>query len=266
MMRFRTAVVTGASAGIGRELARLLAEDGVRVVAVARDAGRLDELVGALPAPAHGAHTPLPADLTDAGDLEDVAGRVAATDDPVDLVVNNAGFGRYGDLADADPHAETGQVALNVTALLRLTQQAAATFAPRGRGGICNVSSLAGFQPSPGNATYAATKAFVTSLTQAVHEELRPRGVHVSCLCPGYTRTEFHARAGIDRSGLPERAWSDAREVARVGLDGVAHNRAVVVPGTLNKVMAAASQVAPSALSRRVAGRISTAASGGGGG
>jgi short-subunit dehydrogenase len=124
--------------------------------------------------------------------------------------------------------------------------------AERGRGGILNVSSLASFQPGPSNATYSATKAFVTSFTEAVHEELKGTGVSVTVLCPGFTHTEFQERANAPAGDVPGFMWQEAPEVARAGLDGLEKNRAVVIPGTANKVMGNLSAVTPHAITRRI--------------
>jgi len=126
----------------------------------------------------------------------------------------------------------------------------------QGRGAVLNVSSLAGGQPTPGNATYGATKAFVTSFTQSVHEEVRGTGVHVTVVCPGFTRTEFQANAGFDSSKVPGFLWQSAEEVAAGALTALDNDRAVYVPGTLNRVTAAVVSVLPDALTRRVAGFV----------
>lgn len=254
-MQLERALVTGASAGIGRAIATELASRGVDLVVVARDEARLKDLADELSS-AHDVDVEvLPADLTLPVDRVRVEQRVA--DLPiVDCVVNNAGLGTYGDLAGSTADAEQHQVELNVTALLRLTTVAAQTFQARRRGAILNVSSVAGFQPNPHHATYGATKAFVTSLTEAVHEELAPFGVHVTTLCPGYTRTEFHERADWDTNGMPGFIWSQATDVARAGVDGLLANRGVVVPGAHWKGLAAISQVSPTVLSRKIAGQF----------
>jgi uncharacterized protein len=126
----------------------------------------------------------------------------------------------------------------------------------RASGGVLNVSSLAGGQPTPGNATYGATKAFVSSFTQSVHEELRGTGVKITVVCPGFTRTEFQERAGIDSSKVPGFLWQSAEEVAAGALDALEHNRTVYVPGTLNRVTAGVVSVLPDSLTRRVAGLV----------
>ena len=254
-MQLERALVTGASAGIGRAIATELAARGTALVLVARDEARLKELADDLRG-AHGVEVEvLSADLTLPDDRARVEQRVA--DRPVvDCLVNNAGWGPYGDLAGSSAATEADCVELNVTALTRLTQVAAQTFHARRRGAILNVSSLAGFQPNPGHATYGATKAFVTSLTEALHEELAGSGVHVTALCPGYTHTEFHERAGWHIGGLPDSAWSRPEDVARAGIDGLLANRAVVIPGGSNLVVGTLSQVLPSVVTRRVAGLL----------
>jgi hypothetical protein len=261
-MKFARALVTGASSGIGRAIAVDLARRGVDLVVVARDRARLEALAVELTA-GHGITVEVLA-----ADLTAPFGRVAverrlAEQPAVDLLVNNAGLGSYGELAGSDVTTEQAMVELNVTALLRLTTVASQVFRVRRRGGILHVSSVAGFQPMPGHATYGATKAFVTSLSEAVHEELRADGVHVTALCPGYTRTEFHERADVLVAGVPAGLWSTAADVARAGIDGVAANRAVVVPGGANRVVAGFSRVVSSAVTRRVAGLASRRGTGG---
>jgi uncharacterized protein len=246
------ALVTGASVGIGEQFARQLADRGHDVVLVARDTARLEALAKEIEG-VHGTHAEvLAADLTDTAQLATVEARVRS----VDLLVNNAGFGTFGPLHTLDVDTEIREINLNVVALVRLTHAAAAAMAERGRGGILNVSSLAGFQPGPSNATYSATKAFVTSFTEAVHEELKGTGVSVTALCPGFTRTEFQERANAPASEVPGFLWQEAPEVARAGLDGVAKNRAIVIPGAANKVMGNLSAITPHAITRRVGAAV----------
>jgi short-subunit dehydrogenase len=250
------ALVTGASSGIGAAFARLLAERGHDVVLVARDQGRLDALAKELEA-AHGARAEvLPADLTDPAQLERVEARCRDQSAPVEILVNNAGFGTFGAFHEIDLDAEVREIQLNVVALVRLTHAAAVEMAARGRGGILNVSSLAGFQPGPMNATYGATKAFITSFTEAVHEEMKGTGVSVTVLCPGFTRTGFQETANAPASGVPDFLWQEADVVARAGLDALERNHAMVMPGIVNKTLGTLSQMAPSALSRRLAGNV----------
>ncbi len=246
------ALITGASVGIGEQFARQLSERGHDVVLVARDAARLEALAKEIEG-RNGAHAEVvTADLTDPQQLAAVEARARQ----VDLLVNNAGFGTFGSFHTLDIDTEIREINLNVIALVRLTHAAAAAMVERGRGGILNVSSLAGFQPGPSNATYGATKAFVTSFTEAVHEELRGTGVSVTALCPGFTHTEFQSRANAPAGSVPGFMWQEAPEVARAGLDGVAKNKAIVIPGTTNKVMGTLSAITPHAITRRLGGAI----------
>lgn len=256
-MQLERALVTGASAGIGRALATEFATRGSDLVLVARDEARLKDLADELSG-GHGVDVEvLPADLTLPNDRARVEQRIA--DRPVvDCVVNNAGWGPYGNLAGSDAATEADCVELNVTALTRLSQVAAQTFNARRHGAILNVSSLSAFQPFPGHATYAATKAFVNSLTESLHEELLGSGVHVTALCPGYTRTEFHERADWDTGGVPAAAWGRAEDVARAAVDGVLANRAIVIPGAANRVLGNLSRVLPSGISRKVTKQLAT--------
>jgi short-subunit dehydrogenase len=243
------ALVTGASTGIGEQFARILAERGHDLVLVARDRARLDALAKELEDQRRVNAEVLPADLVDANELAAVEQRAAS----VDLLVNNAGFGTFGNFHELDIETEDKEIRLNVLAVVRLTHAAARAMAGRGRGGILNIASLAGYQPTPNDATYAATKAFVLSFTQAVHEEMKGYGVSVCVLAPGFTRTEFQERASFDRNSVPSFLWQEAEPVARAGLDGLAKNRAVIVPGAMNRVAAGLSSVTPSAVTRRVA-------------
>jgi short-subunit dehydrogenase len=247
----RVALITGASVGIGEQFTRQLAARGYDVVLVARDAARLEALAKELETGGANAEV-LAADLTDAVQLATVEARART----VDVLVNNAGFGTFGAFHTLDVDTELREINLNVMALVRLTHAAAAAMVERGNGGILNVSSLAGFQPGPSNATYGATKAFVTSFTEAVHEELRDTGVHVTVLCPGFTHTEFQATANVPASDVPGFMWQEAPEVARAGLDGLEKNKAIVIPGAVNKVMGNLSAITPHAITRRVGGAV----------
>jgi short-subunit dehydrogenase len=251
-----TALVTGASAGIGAEFVSQLASRGNDVVLVARDAARLEALATELGARHRVQTEVLVADLTDSTQLATVEDRLTDRARPVDVLVNNAGFATNGRFSELDRDIETREVSLNVVALVRLTHAALGPMTERGSGGVLNVSSLAGGQPTPGNATYGATKAFVTSFTQSVREELRGTGVKVTVVCPGFTRTEFQARAGIDSSKVPGFLWQSAEEVAAGALAALEQNKAVYVPGTLNRMAAGLVSVLPDALTRRAAGLV----------
>lgn len=247
---FRTALVTGASSGIGASMAEMLLADGVETVLVARRADRLVELLGDRPGEV------LAADLATPEGVEAVARRITDPDRGVDLVVNNAGFGTSGWFWDLDPDRLAQEIELNVTALTRLSHAAVSAMIPRGSGHLLNVSSVASFQPGPKLAVYSATKAYVTSLTQALHEEVRGTGVKVTALCPGLTRTEFQSISNTEgyETQFPKVAWTDVDAVARQGLADIARGRAVSVPGALYKVLTSMSQVTPAAMSRRISG------------
>lgn len=247
------ALVTGASSGIGETFARRLAARGTHLVVVARREDRLDALAAEL-ASARVDVEVLPADLlTDEG-LATVERRLAAPEQPVDLLVNNAGFGITGTFAESPLERDLAMVELNVVALVRLTRAGLVAMAERGSGAIVNLSSLAGFQAVPSTAVYAATKAFVTSFTEAVAEEARGSGVRLQALCPGLTRTEFHEVNAFDVGWLPDAAWQSAGQVVDASLNALESGRVVVVPGALNRMTAAMSWLTPRALRRRLVG------------
>jgi short-subunit dehydrogenase len=250
------ALVTGASSGIGRAFALALADRGHDLVLVARDTARLEMLAQEI-ADAYGAQAEvLPADLSDAAALARVEARVSDTSHPIDLLVNNAGFGTSGEFAGLPIDREEQEIHLNVLALVRLTHAALGGQVERDRGGVINVASIAGYQPTPGNAVYGATKAFVMSFTQAVHEELKGTKVKCMVLAPGFTRTEFQVRAGFDSSEVPSFLWQDAPTVVQHSLRAYDKGRAVCVPGPLNTATAAFTAVTPDSVTRRIAGVI----------
>jgi uncharacterized protein len=256
---FRSALVTGASSGIGEAVVRRLAADGVTTVVVARRERRLRALADEL----DGVEV-LAADLADDGALARVVRRVADQRRPVDLLVNDAGFGSSGAVADLDPARLADEIRVNVLALTALTTGALPGMLERQRGWVLNVSSVAGFQAVPGLAVYAATKAFVTSFTEALHEELRGTGVRATALCPGLTRTEFiEVSRGLTgapsevvapRTRYPDPAWLSADAVAVEGLRDVTRGRALSVPGLQYKALVATTTFVPRSIKRRVTG------------
>jgi short-subunit dehydrogenase len=251
--RWPCALVTGASSGIGRAFATELVRKGSRVVAVARRKERLEAL--AAEAPPDSVEV-LVADLSAAEGLEMVEARLSDRSRPVDLLVNNAGIGGSGPFVRLDVDRHDLIVRLNVLAPVRLTSAALPRMVERGRGGVINVSSIAGVQPVPYLATYAASKAFVSTFSQSLHEEVRHLGVTVVALLPGEVRTEFHDSNALDRSSVPEAAWLSAEEVAEAGLDALAARRAVSVPGLGYKALVSVSRLAPWWLNRKVAAAI----------
>jgi short-subunit dehydrogenase len=227
-----TALVTGASAGIGEALARGLAERGHGVTLVARRGERLETLARDL-ADAHGVRAEwIAADLSEAGQRDRVAGEIEARGLTVEILVNNAGFGIYEPFAGSPRERELEQVHLLVEAVVDFDARYVPGMVERGRGAVINLSSTAGFQTLPGNGTYAASKAFVLLHTEALREEVRPRGVTVTAVCPGPVATEFQESskpAFADR--MPKFVWSDAERVARDTLRAVERGKRSVIPG-----------------------------------
>lgn len=249
----RRALVTGASAGIGAAFATRLARDGYDLVLVARDEKRLQARADTLQREYGVGAQVVRADLTRPDECARVEKLAAAG---LDLLVNNAGFGTFGAFHELDIEREEEEIRLNVVALVRLTHAALRPMVRKQRGAIINVSSLASFQPMPYNATYGATKAYVTSFTEALAEELRGTGVRVQALCPGFTRTEFQERAGLHVSSIPGFLWMTPDDVVNASLAALERGQVIVVPGTSYKVMALLTGWLPRPLTRRVAGTI----------
>ena len=246
------ALITGASSGIGERIALRLASSGHDLVLVAR---RGDELarVAALAAAAGAASETIVADLSQPDDVAKVEARILDDARPIDILVNNAGYGRFGKITELDGAGEANEIAVNVTALTLLSRAALVAMAPRKRGGILNVASLASFIPFPGFTTYAATKAYVRHFTLALHEEAKPFGVRVTCVAPGFTPTGFQERGGLSQSsGLPNFLLTSADTVARAALEALRDGRALVVPGWMNALSARFLSLMPSFLLRRM--------------
>jgi hypothetical protein len=251
----RLALVTGASSGIGEAFARRLARDDYDLVLVARRRDALEALAKEL-REAHGVGVEcVVADLTAPAELRGVEERLRAAPG-FDLLVNDAGVGSAGLFAESDVEREEEQVRLNVLALMRLTHAALAAMRPRGRGAVINVSSLAAMGPYPFMATYAATKAFVNSFTEALAEELRGSGVRVQALCPGFIRTRFQQRAGVDPSLVPGFAWMMPEAVVEASLAALARGDVVCVPGAGYKALSLASGAVPRGVFRRLVGVV----------
>jgi uncharacterized protein len=250
-MTTKVALVTGASAGLGAEFARQLSKRGHRLVLAARRKDRLEVLAKEL-----GDARAVTIDLSKADAAAKLMADLEAHGETVDLLVNNAGFGLIGRFAELDARRERQMIDLNIGTLADLCRAVAPGMIEQKSGGIINVASTAAFQPGPKMAVYFATKAFVLSLTEALHEELRPHGIHVTCLCPGPTRTEFGDVAGFGGNGLFDRLAMESPEVVKAGLQGLDSNKAVVVPGLVNKVTANSGRFAPRSVVRKIAGAI----------
>lgn len=251
--RWTRALITGASSGIGAAMARQLADAGTEVVLVARSEGRLRQLADEL----GGSSEVLVADLADRAQLDAVVRRVADRHRPVDLVVNNAGYGAVGELVDRPAEDWLAMVQVNVSAVLALTHAALQRFRiDPTPGTVLNVASVAGFVGSAGFGVYSATKSFLVTFGAGVHDEARRYGGAVSTLCPGLTHTEFHQRSGLEAGQLPELFWQSADEVAAAGLAGAAEGRALVIPGVVNKVAVSGSRLLPLRAQRQVVAAV----------
>jgi uncharacterized protein len=250
---YRSALVTGASSGIGWEFAQLLAARGTNLIVVARRTERLAQLASEL---SRVTVEVLTADLSTDEGVEVVEGRLAES--PVELLVNNAGIGSGGAFHTLPVEREAAQIRLNVLAPVRLTHAALGPMIAAGHGGVLNVSSLAGDQSLRGFATYAATKSFLTSFTESIAAELRGTGVHVTVLKPGYTYTEMNPD-GPDPTSFAGRFWLQAADVAREGIDAVEHGRLTCVPGVHWRLMNGLVNALPRPLIRVVTSRVDAA-------
>ncbi|MFC8870996.1 SDR family NAD(P)-dependent oxidoreductase [Streptomyces sp. NPDC057148] len=237
-----TALITGSTAGIGAAFARRLAADGHDLVLVARDTERLREQATELH-DRHGIEAEvLTADLaTDAG-IDAVAARLGERRSPVDLLVNNAGFGNKGRFLDVSMSDELTMLKVHCEAVLRLTSAATEAMRERGRGGVVNVASVAAFVP---RGTYGASKAWVVQFTQGVAKDLAGSGVRLMALCPGFVRTEFHARAGMGTDNIPGWMWLDADKVVAAALDDLARGKSLSIPDPRYKALMGAAKLVP---------------------
>ncbi len=242
-----TALVTGASSGIGVDLARQLAMRGHNVVLAARREDRMKDLAEELTAQ-HGVRADvLAVDLIDPEARDALPGRIEALGLKVNILINNAGYGSAGSFTELDATSEANMVRLNCEAVLALTRAYAPAMVEAGSGAILIVASSAGYQPIPRQATYGATKAFALSLSEALHAELGPKGVAVTALCPGPVETEFAEAAGIHGFDevAPKFLWVSAEAVAKQAISGLASGKRTVVPGLGTKIMTLAGQHTP---------------------
>jgi short-subunit dehydrogenase len=232
----RVTLITGASSGIGAELARLFASKGHRLALVARRADRLEALAGQIGASGGAAPIVIPCDLEQADAGDKIAAVLAAAGVEVEYVINNAGFGKFGRAIKLDRAEQLGIITVNIRAMTELSLRFSDSLIKH-RGGILNVGSLAGFLPGPGMAVYYASKAYVLSFTEALHEELGPLGVRVTALCPGPVPSEFQARAGF-RPGFDSAVLNvSPADVALAGYRGLMANKRAVLPGLGVKIV-----------------------------
>ena len=240
-------LITGASAGIGADLARVFAAHGHDLVLVARRQDRLEALADEIAATGKPRPFVLAADLGQQDAVAQIRAQLTAGNLEPDIVVNNAGFGLCGAAAELPRDEQLAMIDLNVRALTELSLAFVDSLA-RHRGGILNVASIAGFLPGPGMAVYYATKSYVLSFSEALHRELAGRGVRVTTLCPGPVVTEFQARSGMRIEGIPNFVMLPSRRVAEIGYDGLARGKRVVVAGVANKIIVALFRLIPNAL------------------
>ena len=247
----KVTLITGASAGLGVDFARQLAARGEQLVIVARRKERLDALTAEL-----GNARALAIDLGEAGAAGRLMANVAAHGETVTCLVNNAGFGLAGRFAELDGARQRSMIDLNCGTLTELAHAVLPAMIAAKAGAILNVASIAAFQPGPGMAVYFATKAFVLSFSEALHEEVRGYGVSVTALCPGPTATEFGEVAGWGESTLIDRFSATSADVVRAGIAGMDKSRALIVPGFMNKASAQGHRLLPRWLLRKITGSI----------
>lgn len=253
----KIALITGASAGIGRELAKLFARDHFDLVLVARNAAPLAEFAGELERQFGVKARPFPLDLSAASAPQFLFDQLAREGIGVEVLVNNAGYGRLGMFAESQLEESLGQIELNVTSLTRMTKLFLVPMLLRKSGKILNVASTAGFQPGPRMAVYYATKAYVISFSEALANELQVSGVNVTCLCPGPTDTEFQKRAGTEQTTLFRRSHPmTAKAVARDGYRGLMKGKPLVISGWRNWLLAESLRVSPRRLVTAVSRKI----------
>lgn len=248
----QTALVTGASSGIGRQFAIDLAARGADIVLLARTQSKLEELASELRERSGSKVEVITSDLSKEWASREIANTLTERGLRVDILVNNAGFGTYGDFASVDAGKEHDEVMLNVTSVVDLCHEFLPAMIGRGQGAIVNVASTAGFQPVPQMAVYGATKAFVLSFTEALHQECRGKGVKVLALCPGATRTEFFNEIGAEHA---VGQMADPQAVVAKALSTLAKNRPYKVIGMRNYLLANSARTAPRSLVAKIAGR-----------
>lgn len=251
-----TALITGASAGIGMELAKLFAQDHHSLVLVARRKEKLEQLAYDM-REIHGVRVHvIAADLGQPGASQQIFEETEREGLAIDFLVNNAGIGQNGPFHEADADEMLTMLNLNVVALTELTRCYLPQMVARNKGRILNVGSTAGFQPGPNMAVYYATKAYVYSLTEALVEELSPTQITVTNLAPGATDSEFQSRAGMDKTMLFAAGAMDAASVAKAGYQGMMKGKSLVVPGLKNKLIPIVAKVSPRAATRKVVHRV----------
>ena len=252
----KIALVTGASQGIGLELAERLAADGYCLVLVGRDPHNLELAAAQFELDQPCRSITLSTDLSQPGATEWLVDQLGERGLEIEVLVNNAAYGASGSFTELDLDTQLGMIRLNIASLTELTYRLARLMVRRGHGKILNVASTAAFEPGPGMAVYYATKAYVLSFSEAIAQELTNSGVTVTTLCPGPTETGFQRRAGVEASRLIQIGMMSAHDVATVGYEGMLAGKRIVIPGALNKATVQANRLLPRRLMTRVVGRV----------
>lgn len=254
----KTALITGASVGIGRDLAEIFAANGHHLVITARNRAQLSELAARLHQQ-HGVNVEvIDKDLALPGTPQELFDQTQARGIAIDYLVNNAGFGTHGKFAESDVAAQLGMLHVNVVALTHLCRLFLPPMLARRSGKILNVASTAAFQAGPLMAVYYASKAYVVSFSEALAAENHRKGVTVTALCPGPTTTEFQKRAGITNSRLFESNTMSSMDVARIGYEGMMAGRRMVIPGLSNRILALGAKLAPRGISTAIAKKMNS--------
>ena len=257
----KTALITGATTGIGFEFAKLLAGDGYNLVLIARDEQKLRQIAADSQTKFNISVNIYPKDLSVTSDIENLVRQIREEVAPIDILVNNAGFAISGAFVETDLAREVEMIQLNVLSVVILTKLFAKEMAQRRHGKILNVASTAAFQPGPFMAIYYATKAFVLSFSEGLAEELKESGVTVTVLCPGPTATEFSKRAELEKSKLFKGGIMpvlDAATVAKIGYDGLIKGQRIVIPGLVNKIGVLAQRFTPRSLVTQITKQLNT--------
>jgi short-subunit dehydrogenase len=258
-MTIKSALITGASTGIGYEFAHILAADGFDVALVARDEGRLSKVAAEVKQRYGRDAKVIVADLAKLEAPQQIFNRLSDENFPVSVLINNAGSGVYGPIAESDLNKDLAMLRLNMESLVALTKLFLKPMMERREGKILNVASVAAYQPTPLLGLYGASKAFVHSFSVSLNIELNGSGVTVTALCPGTTETEFHKRAGLDRGKILRHGMMkgmSARVVAEIGYRAMMRGKPIVIPGMMNRVLAGLAKVSPAMLSGKVAAKL----------
>lgn len=244
-------LITGASSGIGYELAKLFKRDGYNLILVARDKEKLQMAVDKLNNEKNKIIM-LDVDLSREDEVDKLIKYINKNEIDINILVNNAGIGSFGEFAEIDWKTEEKLIDINIKALTKLTKYFLPKMIEKKSGGILNVASTAAFASGPRMATYYASKAYVLNLTEAIHEEVKEYGINISCLCPGPVRTSFQSKAGIKKSEKAKKYLMNADIVAKVGYDKFKKGEVIIIPGFKNRVLVNANKLLPRAISRKI--------------